>query len=126
MKVADGSLGNSTLSPNGDGEPCEIKVLDEIDFGDHLKRPRLLKIDVEGHESKVLAGGRAFIDRYLPDYILFESHSDQGAFWSRPEVKILHERGYGFTVILRNIFARPILQEVVASDSNFQSYDFLA
>jgi FkbM family methyltransferase len=127
MKVADSSLGCSTLSFNIEGEPCDIKMLDEIDFGPHFRRPRLLKIDVEGHESKVFAGGRTFLEKYSPDYILFESHAERGRFWDRPEVRLLLEYGYGFAAILRSAFARPVLREVVPGDSNLVgSDDFLA
>jgi len=127
MQVADRSLGCSTLSLGIEGEPCEIRMLDEIDFGPHLKRPRLLKIDVEGHESKVFAGGRTFLEKYPPDYILFESHAEHGRFWDRPEVRLLLEYGYGFAAILRTVFARPVLRDVVPGDSNLTgSDDFLA
>jgi FkbM family methyltransferase len=126
MKVADPNLGCSALSPNDDGIPCEIKVLDEIEFGIHLKKPRLLKIDVEGHEANVLAGGRAFLDRYPPDYILFESHSTRGAFFDRPEVNILVECGYEFSAILNSTFGRPILREVISNDFSPATYNFLA
>ncbi len=127
MDVHDGSLGGSTLNLQGEGQPCEIRVLDEIDFGDNFRRPRVLKIDVEGHEAKVLAGGRAFLAEYPPDYVLFESHADRGHFWERPEITILRECGYDFAVILRTAFGRPVLRKIAASDSIFtESYDFLA
>jgi len=127
MKVAHRSLACSTLSLHTDGESCEIKMLDGMNFGSNFRRPRLLKIDVEGHESKVLAGGRAFFEKYPPDYVLFESHADRGPFWGRPEVSILYEHGYRFAAILRSAFARPILRKVVPSDSSItETYDFLA
>ncbi len=36
-----------------------------------LRRARLIKIDVEGHEAAVLAGGRALLQRWRP-YLVFE------------------------------------------------------
>jgi FkbM family methyltransferase len=127
MKVSDGSLGCSRLDHHVDGEPCEVTTMDVMDFGVHFRRPRLLKIDVEGYESKVLAGGRAFIEKGPPDYVLFESHADRGQFWDRPEVRILQEHGYSFAAILRSAFARPVVREVFASDASFtRTYDFLA
>lgn len=127
MKIAERSLGCSTLNFHIDGEPCEVKVLDEINFGPNFRRPKLLKIDVEGHEAKVLAGGRAFLEKLPPDYIIFESHAENGAFWSRPEVRMLREHGYSFAAILKSAFARPVLREVVPGDSDLLgSDDFLA
>ncbi|MDQ3875336.1 MAG: FkbM family methyltransferase [Actinomycetota bacterium] len=35
-------------------------------------RPRLVKIDVEGHESAVMRGARTFFERSGPDVVLFE------------------------------------------------------
>ena len=78
------------------------------------------------HEANVLAGGRTFLDRYPPDYILFKSHSARGAFWDRPEVKILGECGYEFSAILNSAFGRPILREVISNDFKFRYRQFFS
>lgn len=127
MQVADSSLGCSSLSPTAGGEACEIQLLDDINFGPKFKHPRLLKLDVEGHESQVLAGARTFLERHFPDYVLFESHEHRGNFWRRPEVKILQEHGYRFSAILRTMFGKPKVREIGPSNfSPAKSYDFLA
>jgi FkbM family methyltransferase len=127
MQVIDGALGCSSLADRGDGETCELQRLDDIDFGPAFKHPRLLKIDVEGHESQVLAGARSFLKRYCPDYVLFESHASRGDFWQRTEVKMLQEHGYRFSAIMRTFMGKPRLREITRSDSAITgSYDFLA
>lgn len=127
MQVADSALGCSSLSHSANGETCELQLLDEIDFGPRFKHPRLLKIDVEGHEAQVLAGARSFLERHSPDYVLFESHAHRGDFWQRPEVKILQERGYRFSAILRTLLGKAKLREIGPSNGASQkSYDFLA
>lgn len=127
MKVDDRNFGCATLTSDSTGQPCEITMLDTIDFGPNFRRPRLLKIDAEGHESKVLAGGRRFLAQHPPEYVLFESHSHRGPFWNRPEVVLLREFGYDFAIILRNAFGRPILRKIaVGEQAIVHSYDYLA
>ncbi|HUS24834.1 MAG TPA: FkbM family methyltransferase [Candidatus Binatia bacterium] len=55
---------------------------------------RLLKIDVEGHETSVLRGAEGFLTRQPPQFILFESHGEPATFWDRSEVELLVNRGY--------------------------------
>ncbi len=47
---------------DGDGEPVAVMTLDELP----LQACRLIKVDVEGMELKVLKGGRELIDRLKP------------------------------------------------------------
>jgi FkbM family methyltransferase len=127
MHVPDQSLGCSTLRPGLDGESCQVNLLDAVDFGPDFKNPRLLKIDVEGHEAEVLAGGRSFLARHRPEYVLFESHADRGPFWQRPEVLILRESGYRFRAVVRTTFARPTLREIDPKGAaDPRHYDYLA
>jgi FkbM family methyltransferase len=125
MEVAATSLGCASLSESGNGEVCELKRLDDIEFGNRMKNPRLLKIDVEGHESRVFAGGERFFRQFPPDFVLFESH-DRCDFWQRPEVVMLRDYGYIFSVIFRSSLAKPVLEKVKPQDKRFRSYDFLA
>jgi FkbM family methyltransferase len=125
MEVAPTSLGCASLSESGNGQVCEMKRLDDIEFGDETKSPRLLKIDVEGHESRVFAGGERFFRECPPDFVLFESQ-DRCDFWERPEVVMLRDYGYKFSVIFRSSVAKPVFEDVGPKDKRFRSYDFLA
>jgi FkbM family methyltransferase len=126
MRLTPASLGTSSLTLAADGEPCEMKTLDEIVFPSNFTRPKLLKIDVEGHEAIVFSGGSSFFEKYRPNYVLFESQAVNGPFWDRREVKVLRHYGYQFSVILRSMLGKPILREIAPTDSTFSSYDFLA
>ena len=60
--VTGGNLGNYHLADAEDGEPVAVVQIDRIAF----PVVRLLKIDVEGMESKVLLGARQLISRDRP------------------------------------------------------------
>lgn len=62
--------GNVALSPDGRGERCRLARLDDLP----LPPPHLIKIDVEGHEAKVVAGGIRTIGQARP-YVVFEDWS---------------------------------------------------
>lgn len=127
MKVAGSSLGCSTLSFTSDGQPCRVCRLDDIELGLVSVRPRLLKIDVEGHEGKVLAGASRLLSNSGPEFVMFESHGSRGPFWDREEVRILDALGYRIFSIRRGLLGRPLLREVAADGSPPpSSYDFLA
>ncbi len=60
-----------------------------------LRKARLLKIDVEGHEAAVLRGARDYLEASPPDCILFEIHTSD-LFWGCEMVQIMDELGYDF------------------------------
>ncbi|WP_053076482.1 FkbM family methyltransferase [Caenimonas sp. SL110] len=127
MAVAAAALGCSSLTRGVEGETCKVEMLDEVDFGPAFSRPRLIKIDVEGHEASVLSGGRGFLERYRPEFVLFESHDNRGDFWDREEVRILTKAGYRFSVIERTPTAKPVIRQVAIAETKFAPfYDFLA
>lgn len=53
-----------------------VRVVRTADFVSAIggQHARLMKLDVEGHESAVLAGAAEFLTRAGPDVILFEEH----------------------------------------------------
>jgi FkbM family methyltransferase len=55
---------------------------------------RLIKIDTEKHEERVLRGAEAFLRQYPPDYILFEYFDPCLPFWDATVIKNLRELGY--------------------------------
>jgi FkbM family methyltransferase len=78
----------ANLSETGDIE-VETKTIDEID----LPPPDVMKIDVEGHELRVLRGGLAKLEQFRP-VILCDYHDDH----TFPEVKkLLEPLGYRVT-----------------------------
>lgn len=60
---------------------------------------RLMKLDVEGHEPRVLAAARPWMERHPPQCVLFESHAEGGPFMDRPEVQTLAHLGYHFAAL---------------------------
>ena len=66
--------GESTLIVKPQAETCEVEVstLDECFAAGFAQRPRLMKIDVEGVELRVLQGGKQFFADSAPDVVICE------------------------------------------------------
>jgi FkbM family methyltransferase len=126
MKVANANYGVASLDESGEMS-CEIRRLDDVILEKELQRPRLMKIDVEGHEEEVLRGAPLMLKERRPEFIVFESHRDHGPFWLRGEVRLLQEAGYRFREIRRTLFGGPSLVDVaVGTSMEPESEDFLA
>lgn len=64
---------HSTLTSNrGAEQSAEVEVRTLDSFFDELAAIRVLKIDVEGNEAKVLKGGKRLFERKQVDFILIE------------------------------------------------------
>jgi FkbM family methyltransferase len=61
----------NALGQDGPGESVRITSLDAEDGARHWPAPDLVKIDAEGEEERILAGGRSFFARHSP-LIMFE------------------------------------------------------
>ncbi len=70
------ALGSSSeynsLGGTGPGEDVRITSLDLEEVTRSLQSPDFVKIDAEGEEERILAGGRAFFDRHSP-LVMFEN-----------------------------------------------------
>ena len=72
---------------------------------------RLMKMDVEGHETDIIAGAEAFLRRNPPDAILFELNEYDGAFGEQELVTQISALGYRFAEIPKSLWRmrlRPI------------------
>jgi FkbM family methyltransferase len=61
----------NALGDSGPGEPVRITSLDNESAARGWPSPDFVKIDAEGEEERILAGGRNFFVRYSP-LIMFE------------------------------------------------------
>ena len=61
----------NALGDRGPGEPVHITSLDNEDVARGWPSPDFVKIDAEGEEERILAGGRNFFARHSP-LIMFE------------------------------------------------------
>jgi hypothetical protein len=56
----------NSLGSGGPGEDVRITSLDREEAARSWQSPDFIKIDAEGEEERILAGGRAFFDRHSP------------------------------------------------------------
>ena len=81
------NIGGTSIEKTADGS-LVVNKLDNIKINED--RIDFVKIDVEGHEIKVLNGAKETFLKYKPNYVFIESFSD-----NFPKVKEILE-GYGY------------------------------
>lgn len=64
------------LTPAGAGERIQITSLDLETLAQGWRAPDFIKIDAEGEEQKIIAGGKAFFSSYSP-LIMFETKASE-------------------------------------------------
>jgi FkbM family methyltransferase len=67
----------NSLGSEGAGEDVRISSLDREEVARSLPAPDFIKIDAEGEEERILAGGRNFFDRHSP-LVMFEIRAGTG------------------------------------------------
>jgi FkbM family methyltransferase len=95
MLVGGRNMGEARVARTGNStEPqVQLKTLDSI-LKEAVSKPiRLIKIDVEGHESEVIAGAEATIKEYQP-IILFEQHVFDFYDGTSNAIELLRSYGY--------------------------------
>lgn len=84
--------GQASLENNRDGQPVEINSLDNLFENRDLPSPDVVKIDVEGHEKKVLEG---FTDHVSETEVLFVEVHDKGGASTNEIKRWAESRGFG-------------------------------
>jgi FkbM family methyltransferase len=113
------------------GEVCDVVRVPVRRSGAYLGQLDLppiavMKLDVEGHEERVLSGAHDLLKKNKPQAIVFESHDDGGPFFQRGTVRLISELGYDFFQIRQRSLFRVQLKELHDSDSVENGYDFVA
>lgn len=94
--VIDGrNMSGARVEKNGHGASTSIqlKTLDSALSAADGRPVRLIKIDVEGHESEVLVGAEATIRNHQP-IILFEQHATDFANGMTRAIELIRSYGY--------------------------------
>jgi len=73
MQIASGG-GSSAITETADGASVEVTTVDKFVEANKLPRVDFIKMDVEGHELKVLAGARETIKTVKPSLALSAYH----------------------------------------------------
>lgn len=88
-----------------------VKTLDSVLAGES-SRIGLVKIDVEGFESQVLAGARDLLSSSPPHAWIFETHHLSGGLRSEPVAETLRIAGYRlFYIVGRGVRVQQVLAD---------------
>lgn len=124
LSVPHGHAGAASFLPelrlaDQDELRVPVRTLSEV-MADSATRVRLMKIDVEGFESRVLAGGADYFDRLPPEAVLFELYDPDPV--GNPVVRFHLDRDYRIFAIPRSnmrLRLRPL-------DGTVRCHDYLA
>jgi len=98
MTIPPTNRGMATVARELRGHHTTVVLKQADRYLDHAlgaRRPRLVKIDVEGHEAQVLSGASSWLARVQPEVLVFEHNSDS-ALWDMPGIDTLCDHGYRF------------------------------
>jgi len=87
---------------------------------------RLIKMDVEGYETEIIAGAEGYLRRNPPNEILFEINEYHGAFGEQELVIQLNALGYPFVEIPRCLWRMRLRPNDPASAGELLADDTLA
>lgn len=100
------NIGGSAIAENNETLEniidVSVKKLDDLTILND-ENVSLIKIDVEGHELKVLKGAKNTLCKNMPA-ILFEQQASDIADGSSEVIKFLEELGYSFFTIKKNFY----------------------
>ena len=89
----------------------------------HVHAIHVLKVDVEGYEAKVLAGGRRFLRDHRVRDVIFEDHNEYPTLASN----LLEEYGYRVYRVHKRFFGPQLLSpDAPVQRSNWEPTNFLA
>lgn len=98
-------------------EHVPVTTLDDFHREHDLNSVRLIKIDVEGFEAKVFAGGTDYLTKMKPDVIVFEENASTDE--RPPSIAICQSYGYDVYYLPKALFTvtlRPYYDGAVAHD----------
>ncbi len=91
-----------------------------------LPRIRVLKLDVEGHEDRILHAAKDYFRLQKPSAIIFECHGQAQPFFERAVVKHIVSLGYEVFQLRQKIFLRVQFKRLQDNCRIESGYDFLA
>jgi FkbM family methyltransferase len=103
LAIDSADTGRSHLAASGVAVP--LRSLDSIAAETGFDRVDLLKIDVEGHEAAVLAGGSEMLRRFRPALIFESGHETEDGRAAIAD--LLDELGYDIVAALHHFGAAP-------------------
>ena len=91
FSVNERNLGGSSVVEEATGSTIDVTSLDSLAEPLGIRNVSFVKIDVEGHEARVLGGGRKLFSESRP-VIAMEAHYENDP--DPPALALLHEFGY--------------------------------
>jgi FkbM family methyltransferase len=123
--------GRATVAAGGvgfgyDGSSVRVEVRPTAEFLTAGRRPRLMKVDVEGHEAEVIRGIGDLKGDTAPSAIVFEACDRKEPFWERATVKALSEGGYALYHVRKSYVRLRLAKALPGADQPGDSWDVLA
>lgn len=89
------------------------------------RRPRLVKIDVEGYEPQVFTGLANWIRQVAPEIFVFE-HNGEASVWDMPGLASLREAGYRFFGIPKVKLRMQVVPLAIGQPTRPRFHDLIA
>ncbi|WP_120501777.1 FkbM family methyltransferase [Roseovarius sp. EL26] len=126
LTVPQGNAGAATLTSKGfqnsDTIEVDVRSLDSVAQEYSIGPVSLVKIDVEGFEAEVVAGGAEFFRDVAPSVVIFEERlpHDQGQL--PPSLQLFHDLEYEIFALPKVLFAT----KIVPIHDCAQAHDYVA
>lgn len=108
MRIEPGHCGANRIVASGNGSSIEVpmETLDRLAEREGIREVDLVKIDVEGHERAVIAGGAGLVARDLPRVVV-----ELGSIERYRAFRALLPEGYEALIPQRDGSSRPLTME---------------
>jgi FkbM family methyltransferase len=129
LTVPSGHTGRASLCPGAcEGTAFSVPVCHTGDYLESLgpTNTRVIKLDVESHETAVLTAASGFLEETKPLVLIFESHDDGKPLLNREPVKLLRAVGYHMFQIRQRPLFRVQLRAIQTPADVETGYDFVA
>jgi len=129
LHIPPRNAGEATLMTDGaknamNSVEVSVETLSTFAATQGLTQIDFIKIDVEGFEAEVLAGGKALLDAHIPKAILFEEHSFSRTAALPSSLELLSGCGYELYAITKSLFGLKIVP--LTNPRADSAHDFLA
>jgi FkbM family methyltransferase len=121
VRPADANLGTFRIARRDEHgqETVPLTTLDQVVSSQHLDRLDLIKVDIEGAESRFLNGGRDTMERFRPTIMIELNPAALRQFGSRSEDVIAFLKSFGYRFFRTSWNGLHTLKDLPGTDEYF-------